>query len=163
MKCGVWPERRRCQNQMFIARALVLIGRVMLGVPREDRIIVLTSRWPHKRTDLAIAWLQRWQEETQITKALSILWVACRRTRHLSRVRAGDIPSAWMKRRTVNCCSARACSLIFPTTKASACRRWKRHWPEPPRFIRLCHPRANPWARPDCRFKTGLRARFASA
>lgn len=30
--------------------------------PKEDRIMVLTSRWPHKRTDLALAWMQRWQD-----------------------------------------------------------------------------------------------------
>jgi glycosyltransferase involved in cell wall biosynthesis len=30
--------------------------------PKENRILVLTSRWPHKRSDLALAWMQRWQE-----------------------------------------------------------------------------------------------------
>lgn len=30
--------------------------------PREDRIIVLTSNWPHKRSDLALEWTRRWQE-----------------------------------------------------------------------------------------------------
>ena len=30
--------------------------------PRENRLLVLTSRWPHKRSDLALAWVQRWQE-----------------------------------------------------------------------------------------------------
>ncbi len=35
-----------------------------LHLPRENRIVALTSRWPHKRTDLAVAWLQRWQDES---------------------------------------------------------------------------------------------------
>ena len=30
--------------------------------PKENRILVLTSRWPHKRSDLAVAWMRRWQE-----------------------------------------------------------------------------------------------------
>jgi glycosyltransferase involved in cell wall biosynthesis len=33
-----------------------------LAWPKENRILVLTSRWPHKRTDLAVAWMQRWQD-----------------------------------------------------------------------------------------------------
>src|ERR1043166_3646244 len=35
-----------------------------LPVPRENRVVALTARWPHKRTDLAVNWLKRWQDET---------------------------------------------------------------------------------------------------
>jgi glycosyltransferase involved in cell wall biosynthesis len=35
-----------------------------LDLPRENRVVALTARWPHKRSDLAVAWLQRWQDET---------------------------------------------------------------------------------------------------
>jgi glycosyltransferase involved in cell wall biosynthesis len=35
-----------------------------MDVPRENRIVVLTARWPHKRSDLALAWLKRWQDES---------------------------------------------------------------------------------------------------
>lgn len=35
-----------------------------LNVPRENRIVALTSRWPHKRTDRVVAWLRRWQDES---------------------------------------------------------------------------------------------------
>jgi glycosyltransferase involved in cell wall biosynthesis len=30
--------------------------------PKENRVLVLTSGWPHKRSKLALAWVQRWQE-----------------------------------------------------------------------------------------------------
>lgn len=35
-----------------------------LDVPRENRVVALTARWPHKRSDLAVAWLRRWQDES---------------------------------------------------------------------------------------------------
>lgn len=38
--------------------------RPRLAVPRENRIVALTARWPHKRSDLAVAWLRRWQDES---------------------------------------------------------------------------------------------------
>jgi len=49
-----------------------LIRTIGIGFPpravrapeKRDRILVLTSRWPHKRTDLAVAYLSRWQRET---------------------------------------------------------------------------------------------------
>jgi alpha-1,3-rhamnosyl/mannosyltransferase len=45
----------------------------VLQVPREDRVMALTSRWPHKRTDLALAWLQRWQEESGFKGAIDLV------------------------------------------------------------------------------------------
>jgi glycosyltransferase involved in cell wall biosynthesis len=44
-----------------------------LNVPRENRILVLTSRWPHKRTDLAVSWLQRWQDESRFTGIIDLV------------------------------------------------------------------------------------------
>jgi hypothetical protein len=34
------------------------------GGPKDNRIIVLTSGWPHKRSNLALAWVRRWQERS---------------------------------------------------------------------------------------------------
>lgn len=44
-----------------------------LDVPRENRVIALTARWPHKRTDLAIAWLKRWQDETGFDGCIDLI------------------------------------------------------------------------------------------
>lgn len=35
-----------------------------LDVPRENRVVALTARWPHKRSDLAVNWLRRWQDDS---------------------------------------------------------------------------------------------------
>ena len=40
---------------------------------REEDIIVLTSRLPHKRSDLALEWLQRWQDTAQFTGMIHLL------------------------------------------------------------------------------------------
>jgi glycosyltransferase involved in cell wall biosynthesis len=40
---------------------------------RENRIIALTSRWPHKRADLAVTWLQRWQDETGFAGTIHLI------------------------------------------------------------------------------------------
>jgi O-antigen biosynthesis alpha-1,3-rhamnosyltransferase len=37
------------------------------GGPKENTILVLTSTWPHKRTALALEWMQRWQDETSFS------------------------------------------------------------------------------------------------
>lgn len=43
------------------------------GGSAEERIVVLCSVWPHKRTDLAWRYLQRWQEATRYAGAVD--WV----------------------------------------------------------------------------------------
>ncbi len=35
-----------------------------VSVQKENRILVLAAPWPHKKTDLALAYLQRWRKET---------------------------------------------------------------------------------------------------
>src|SRR6185503_17864809 len=45
----------------------------VLNVPRENRIVALTSRWPHKRTDLAVAWLQRWRDESHFEGTIDLV------------------------------------------------------------------------------------------
>ena len=42
-------------------------------VPARDRILVLCSAWPHKRTDLALSYLERWQDATHYAGAVD--WV----------------------------------------------------------------------------------------
>lgn len=44
-----------------------------LDVPRENRVVVLTARWPHKRSELAIAWLRRWQDETGFDGSIDLI------------------------------------------------------------------------------------------
>jgi glycosyltransferase involved in cell wall biosynthesis len=34
------------------------------GAAKEERVVVLTTRWPHKRADLAIKFFAKWQEQT---------------------------------------------------------------------------------------------------
>jgi glycosyltransferase involved in cell wall biosynthesis len=34
------------------------------GIEKQNRILVLAGRWPHKRSDLALAYLDRWQSRT---------------------------------------------------------------------------------------------------
>jgi hypothetical protein len=34
------------------------------GVQKKERVLVLAGRWPHKRTDLALAYLAQWQRRT---------------------------------------------------------------------------------------------------
>ena len=34
-------------------------------LPKQERIIVFAGRWPHKRTDLALEYLRRWQEKSR--------------------------------------------------------------------------------------------------
>ena len=41
--------------------------------PRENSIVVLASRWPHKRTDLALAYMHAWQARTGYKGTVS--WV----------------------------------------------------------------------------------------
>lgn len=43
------------------------------AVSREDRLCVLASPFPHKRTDLAVDWLARWQRESGFTGTVD--WV----------------------------------------------------------------------------------------
>ncbi len=40
---------------------------------RQNRVVVLTSRWPHKRTDLAVGWLQRWQRESGFSGSIRMI------------------------------------------------------------------------------------------
>lgn len=40
---------------------------------KQDRIVVLAGRWPHKRTDLAISYLAEWQKRTKFTGTVE--WV----------------------------------------------------------------------------------------
>lgn len=39
-------------------------GQPSLNTPKQNRIVVLVSRWPHKRSRMAIEWLCRWQDES---------------------------------------------------------------------------------------------------
>jgi hypothetical protein len=41
--------------------------------PRENRVCVLTSPFPHKRTELALEWLARWQQHSAFTGEID--WV----------------------------------------------------------------------------------------
>lgn len=38
---------------------------VETSFPKENRILVTTSRWPHKRTDLTLAYLDQWQKQSR--------------------------------------------------------------------------------------------------
>jgi glycosyltransferase involved in cell wall biosynthesis len=40
---------------------------------KQDRIVVLTSVWPHKRTDLALAWVRRWQEQSGFRGSIELV------------------------------------------------------------------------------------------
>ena len=40
---------------------------------RENRVLVLTSGWPHKRSDLALAWVQRWQETSRFGGSIDLI------------------------------------------------------------------------------------------
>jgi glycosyltransferase involved in cell wall biosynthesis len=35
------------------------------NVKKQNRVVVFAGRWPHKRTDLALDYLERWQQRTQ--------------------------------------------------------------------------------------------------
>ncbi len=41
--------------------------------PKESRIVVLISSWPHKRSDLALAWMRRWQERSGFAGAIDLV------------------------------------------------------------------------------------------
>ncbi len=43
------------------------------GTERENRIIALASRWPHKRSDLVVNYLDRWQRETGYIGCVDII------------------------------------------------------------------------------------------
>ena len=61
------PEPRVCCAGIGFAREAEPIW------PKENRILVLTSRWPHKRSDLAMAWMQRWQELSGFAGAVEFI------------------------------------------------------------------------------------------
>jgi glycosyltransferase involved in cell wall biosynthesis len=44
-----------------------------IAVQKQDRILVFAGRWPHKRTDLALQFLERWQRQTNYPGAIE--WV----------------------------------------------------------------------------------------
>jgi len=47
-------------------------------VEKQNRILVLAGRWPHKRTDLALDYLARWQKQTDFPGTVE--WVGnCRK------------------------------------------------------------------------------------
>lgn len=51
----------------------MLVSRLNASGSREKNIVVLASRWPHKRTDLALAYMQAWQAKTGYKGTVS--WV----------------------------------------------------------------------------------------
>jgi glycosyltransferase involved in cell wall biosynthesis len=44
-----------------------------LNLPRENHVVALTSNWPHKRTHLALGWLERWQRESQFQGTIHLI------------------------------------------------------------------------------------------
>ena len=48
----------------FTTSEVLRIARLHESGPRENSIVILSSRWPHKRTDLALAYMQAWQART---------------------------------------------------------------------------------------------------
>ena len=41
------------------------LQRPQLTAGKQNRILVSTGRWPHKRSDLAVDWVRRWQQQTR--------------------------------------------------------------------------------------------------
>ena len=66
--------------------------------PRENRIVVLASPFPQKRTALAVDWLTRWQRETVFTGVVDWIgrapadlnWPTCRNWRRHERLPEAD-------------------------------------------------------------------------
>lgn len=64
VKSSDWPMRVASHPRRFTPWASALPHRITPAGAKVNRVCVLSSPFPHKRTELAVQWLARWQRES---------------------------------------------------------------------------------------------------